>query len=249
MNGTKTTTRLGTIIQGDCLEVMRGMNDGSVALVVTSPPYNLRNSSGGGMDNPGASAKWTGFRLQADGGYDGYDDNRPEAQYQIWLRDVFEEVMRLLRPDGAAFVVFKSRVQQGLEQDRRWVWNQFPVRQTIVWARPKGPNFNPGYFVPSHELIYLICKRRFRLAEKANAHGTVWSFVAARGNDHPAPFPLELASRCIQSAPDNGVVLDPFLGSGTTAVAAELAGRSWVGIEQSAEYCAMARRNLAEVAT
>ena len=241
------SSSLGTIIQGDCLEVMRGMADESVGLVVTSPPYNLRNSTGGGMDNPGASAKWPGFRLQADGGYDGYDDNRPEPEYQIWLRDVMEQVMRVLQWDGAAFVVFKCRPQGGLEQDRRWVWNQLPVRQTVIWARPKGHNFNPGYFVPSHELIYLICKPGFRLAPGANAHGTVWSFLAARGNDHPAPFPLELATRCIESAPDNGPVLDPFLGSGTTAVAAELLGRRWLGIEQSGEYCAMALRNVLEV--
>ena len=95
------TTKLGNVIQGDCLEVMRGMADECVGLVVTSPPYNLRNSYGGGMDNPGATAKWPGFRLQADGGYEGYDDNRPEPRYQIRLWGVFEEVMRLLRSDGA----------------------------------------------------------------------------------------------------------------------------------------------------
>ena len=234
----------GQIIHGDCLAVMREMPDRSVGLVVTSPPYNLRNSSGAGIKNPGQASKWSNAALALGKGYDGYEDDLPEQQYQEWLVDCFQEVMRLLKPDGAAFVVFKERVQRGLKQDRQWVWNQFPVRQTIIWRRNKGINFNAGYFVPSHEYIHLICHPAFKLAPNANGHGTVWDLLPDPDNDHPAPFPLALALRCIDSTLDNGPVLDPFLGSGTTGMAASLLGREWVGIELSAKYCRYAAQKV-----
>lgn len=237
---------LNTVIHGDCLQVMATMETGSVGIVVTSPPYNLRNSTGSGTHNPGRSAKWTNSAYLRQQGYDDYDDNRPEQEYQDWLAAVMTQVMRVLAEDGAAFVVFKERVQNGLIQDRRQAWDRFPLRQTIIWSRPKGINFNAGYFVPSHEQILLFARPAFRLAPGANGLGTVWTIPPARDNPHPAPFPDELARRCIQSCPDNGPVLDPFLGSGTTALAAEELDRTWIGIEQSARYCRMAEGKLEE---
>ena len=65
-------------------------------------------------------------------------------------------------------------------------------------------------------------------------------------NPHPAPFPVELASKCIRAAKE-GIVLDPFMGSGTTAVAAEMAGLDWIGIEQSAKYVKMAEDRIAKI--
>ena len=63
-------------------------------------------------------------------------------------------------------------------------------------------------------------------------------------SDHPAPFPVALPQRCIDST-DAKVILDPFMGSGTTAIAAIRAGREWIGIEQSAKYVAMAEERIA----
>ena len=65
-------------------------------------------------------------------------------------------------------------------------------------------------------------------------------------NPHPAPFPLELAKRCIESVGE-GPVLDPFLGSGTTAVAAQLLDIKWIGIDKSPTYCNLARQRLKQV--
>lgn len=66
-----------------------------------------------------------------------------------------------------------------------------------------------------------------------------------RKNPHPAPFPVELAKRCIAACPDNGVVLDPYCGSGSTLVAAAELGRPSIGIDISPAYCAMARERVA----
>jgi modification methylase len=65
-------------------------------------------------------------------------------------------------------------------------------------------------------------------------------------NDHPAPFPVKFAERCIGST-DAKIVLDPFMGSGTTAVAAKNLGRKYIGIELSKAYCEMAEKRLAEI--
>ena len=94
------------------------------------------------------------------------------------------------------------------------------MRQIIIWHRSGGINFNSGYFLPNYEVIYLITKPKFRLAPKANAQGCVWRINQEVDNSHPTPFPDTLAERCI-SAVAKGLVLDPFIGSGSTAIAAK----------------------------
>jgi len=236
----------GIIHHGDCLATMKTMPAESVRAVVTSPPYNIKNSTGNGLKN-GRKGKWPRAALQS--GYDGHDDCMPNERYVAWQRDCLAEMMRLLRPDGAIFYNHKWRVQNGLLQDRADIVAAFPVRQIIIWQRAGGINFNPGYFLPNYEVIYLIAKPKFRLAPKANAVGCVWRINQESDNPHPAPFPVDLAARCIQSLrPGPGLILDPFLGSGTTAMAAEQAGVEWVGIERSAEYVRMANERLREVA-
>ena len=231
----------GTIHRGDCLEVMKSLPSESVRMVVTSPPYNIKNSSGNGLKN-GSSGKWPKAALQD--GYAEHDDCMPHEEYVAWQRRCLDEMMRLLQPNGAIFYNHKWRVQNGLLQDRSDIVAGFPVRQIVIWQRAGGINFNPGYFLPNYEVIYLIAKPQFRLAPKANAVGCVWRINQENDNSHPAPFPLQLAERCIESV-GAGPVLDPFLGSGTTALAAEKNGLAWIGIEKSAQYVKMAQERLA----
>lgn len=123
-------------------------------------------------------------------------------------------------------------------------------------ARPQIP-----YSRDVHEYILVFCKGSFarRKPECGNKQATigrdsflewtksVWEFPAesAKKVKHPAPFPVELPARCIQLYTyANDVVLDPFMGSSTTAVAAQEAGRSWVGYEVSQEYIAVSSERL-----
>lgn len=221
------------IICGDCLEVMRNIPDASIDLVVTSPPYNLKNSTGNGMKD-GRGGKWANAALQK--GYSNYNDNMPHDEYVAWQIACLNEMLRIIPDTGAIFYNHKWRVQNGLLQDRQDIVNTFPVRQVIIWQRKGGINFNKGYFLPTYEVIYLIAKKDFVLAPKANALGDVWSISQERSNSHPAPFPLELAERIISSTNAKSV-LDPFIGSGTTALAAVKLGVNYTGIEISPEYC------------
>lgn len=234
---------LNKIIPGDSITIMKEMPSESIDLVVTSPPYNLKNSTGNGMKAGTKSGKWSGAALQ--NGYSHHDDNMPHEKYVEWQRNCLSEMFRLLKPTGAIFYNHKWRVQNGLLQDRQDIVNGFPVRQIIIWKRKGGINFNPGYFLPTYEVIYLIAKSEFKLVPKANAIGDVWEFSQEMKNEHPAPFPVALINRIISSTTAS-IILDPFSGSGTTAVVASGLNRNYIGIEISPEYCKMSESRLAK---
>jgi len=225
---------------GNTVDVMRKLPDASIDLVVTSPPYNLKNSTGNGMKD-GRGGKWKNARLM--NGYANYNDNMPHDEYVAWQRDCLTEMFRVLKDDGAIFYNHKWRVQGGLLQDRHDIVEGFPVRQIIIWRRKGGINFNKGYFLPTYEVIYLIAKPKFELAPKANSYGDIWEFMQDMNNPHPAPFPVDLVERIVTST-NAKIVLDPFMGSGTTAVAAKNQGRDFIGIDISPHYCDMARARL-----
>jgi site-specific DNA-methyltransferase (adenine-specific) len=231
---------LNRIICGRCEEVMKNFPDNSIDLVVTSPPYNLKNSTGNGMKD-GRGGKWSSAALI--NGYDTHDDNMPYDKYCAWQRDCLQEMYRLIKEDGAIFYNHKWRVQNGLIQDRHEIVGDFPVRQIIIWKRKGGINFNRGYFLPTYEVIYLIAKPKFKLVPKASAYGDVWEFTQEQSNKHPAPFPVSLIDRIISST-NAEIILDPFMGSGTTAVVAQGLGRNYIGIEISPKYCDMAEKRI-----
>ena len=228
------------IIVGDVLENIKSIPDGVIDLVVTSPPYNLKNSTGNGMKD-GRGGKWANAALV--NGYSNHGDCMPHQEYVVWQRECLNEMMRVINDNGAIFYNHKWRVQGGLLQDRQDIVSGFPVRQIIIWRRAGGINFNPGYFLPTYEVIYLIAKEGFRLAPKANALGDVWEFPQEMSNSHPAPFPVALIDRIVKATTAQ-VVLDPFMGSGTTAIAAKKNGRIYVGIELSKEYAELAEQRI-----
>lgn len=232
---------LNTIICGDCLQIMREMPSESVDLVVTSPPYNLRTSTGNGMKAKAPSGNWKSCKLI--GGYDEYNDNLPYEKYVSWQKECVKEMFRLLKQDGAIFYNNKNRIQGGVLEDRSVIAQELPLRQVIIWKRPGGINFNETYFVPTTEQIYIICKPLFKLAKQANRYGDVWEFTQEMNNPHPAPFPIELSDRIIQST-NAQIILDPFGGSGTTAVSALKANRNYILIEKSPKYCEMAKQRI-----
>ena len=233
---------INKIICGDCIDLMQEMPEESVDLIVTSPPYNLKNSTGNGMKD-GRGGKWANAKLVE--GYSTYDDCMPHDDYALWQRDCLTEMMRLLKNDGAIFYNHKWRVQGGLLQDRHDIIEGFPVRQVIIWQRKGGINFNPGYFLPTYEVIYLIAKPDFKLAPKANAHGDIWQFTQEMNNPHPAPYPVHLIERIVSST-EAEIILDPFMGSGTTAIAALRHDRKYIGIDVAPEYCEMAKKRIQE---
>ena len=228
MTGPDLIPWLNTVHQGDCARVMRRIPAGSVDLVFTSPPYNLRTNSGNGRRS------WPG--------YDGHSDDMPHRDYVRWQRRCLTQMMRVLAPHGAIFYNHVYRVQHGRLQGHSEILAGFPVRQIIIWNRSGGTNYNPGYYLPTYEVIYLIANPGFRLAQ---SYPDIWRAHQEDSDWIPEipTFPLELPLTAIKTTGAQ-VILDPFLGSGTTAVAAKMEGRDYIGIEKSRRYCAIARRRL-----
>ena len=219
---------LDRIHHGDCLEVMRQMPDGSVDLVFTSPPYNLKSGTGNGK---------RGWR-----GYDGHADNMPHPKYVRWQRECLRAMMRLIPETGAIFYNHCHRVQNGLLQSHLDILTGLPLRQVIIWHRSGGINHNPGYFLPDYEVIYLIAKSEFRLTQKDKAVWRIHQDAASWIPEIPT-FPVDLPLRAIR-ATSADVILDPFIGSGSTAVAAKIEGRRYIGIDQSERYCRIAQERI-----
>lgn len=231
--------QLDTVYHMDALAFLRQIPDGTVHCIVTSPPYNLAER----RDLWASSKKsnWHAMKLRA--GYDTFDDAMPRGEYIKWQRSCLHEMMRVLHPAGAVFYVHKWRVVDKSLVDCADIVADFPVRQIIIWNRGSGHNHNPAFFTPCYEVVYLIPGRDFRVSKKAAHLFDVWDIQPARNNTHPAPFPVELARRCILSV-DGSIVADPFMGSGTTAVAAFELGRHYMGCDISAHYVDEARRRL-----
>lgn len=252
------------VIHGDCLSVMRGMAAGSFSLVITSPPYNLGNTSGGGppakgspkghysesnrLGKRGGVGKWSGGALA--GGYGDYQDDMPHEEYVAWQKEILTECWRLLTDDGAIFYNHKPRVINGvLVTPFDYVPAGLSVRQVIIWARAGGVNFSPAFYVPTHEWIVIIAKPAFRLRDKAaSGMGDVWMFPQRADLRHPAPFPIELPTRILKTT-RAGDVLDPFAGSGTVGCACAKAGRNCTLIEVNPCYIPLIRLRTKEAET
>jgi DNA modification methylase len=234
--GTVTDLRLG-----DCLEEMRKMPSESIDLVFTSPPYNLRNTSGGGI--PAKGGKWSGAALR--NGYASHSDDMPHDDYVAWQKDVLRECWRLIRPTGAIYYNHKPLIRNGLVRLPTEYNPDLPIRQIVIWNRGSGINFSTSHYVPCHEWIIILAKPGFRLRDKAASGAMdVWKVTHERNNPHPAPFPVELPRIALETT-NAQEILDPFAGSGSTGVACKMMGRKFIGIDHDPGYLSMARDRIA----
>jgi site-specific DNA-methyltransferase (adenine-specific) len=246
-----------SIFHADCHDVMAQLAPESFDLIVTSPPYNLGVTTGGGfptghyspdapMAKRGGQGKWPGAALAS--GYDEHDDAMPPADYEAWQRDVLLQCWRLLTDKGAIYYNHKPRVQGGELWTPLRLNPGLPLRQIVIWKRAGGINFSPAFYVPTHEWVLVLAKPGWRLKSKgASGAGDVWEIPQESGTPHPAPFPERLPLTAIETTGAR-TILDPFSGSGTTLVAAKRLGRRAVGIDKSERYCEIAAKRLAQEA-
>lgn len=248
---------MNTIVVSDALDFLRSLPDASVPLFLFSPPYNLGTSSGAGMRQyghyptdagmaqRGNSSAWPGAALA--NGYADYDDALPPAEYQAWQRDILSECWRCLPDTGAIYYVHKPRIQNGICQTPLDFNPGLIVRQVVIWARAGGFNWNPTYYCPTHEWIVVFAKPDFRLRDRgASVVGDVWRISQEAKTWHPAPFPLALAERVLETTMP-ALVCDPFAGSGTTAKAAKRLGIDFIGCDRNAAYVERALAELEDI--
>lgn len=209
-----TTIADNTIIHADCLQVLPQLPEGSVNFVLTDPPYITNDRSRDGHKVPG-------------------DDT------DAWLTPAFVEIHRVLEPNSFAISLYgwphaDRFVKACRDAALRIVGHlMFPKRYSSASTLPKH----------QHECAHLLAKGRPEQPKDTIGDVTRWSYT---GNKlHPTQKPLSILTPAVEtfSAP-NGLVLDPFAGSGSTLVAAQSAGRRYPGIELDAGYHGIAQQRL-----
>lgn len=247
------------IVVSDALDFLRDLPDDSVPLFLFSPPYNLGNSSGGGLQayrghysdaagfgKRGGKGRWKNAALAS--GYGDFDDTMPHDEYVAWQHALLSECWRCLPDTGAIFYNHKPRIFHGvLVEPRDYVPAGLTVRQRIIWARAGGINCSPTFYCSTYEELLVICKPDFRLTSKgASAIGDVWYIPQESNTWHPAPFPLPLAQRVLETTMPT-LVCDPFAGSGTVAKAARQFGIDFIGCDRNPRYVERANKELERV--
>jgi len=216
-------------------EDMHFLNDGSIDLIITSPPYNLGSDSWP-MGGNGRQRRENGI---------GYDDAMPEGKYQRWQIDCLNEMYRVAKYGASLFYNHKVRSSKGrIIHPITWIGKSlWVIRQEIVWDRKSTHNHSPSLFWPEDERIYWMTKGKPILPNRSIGMSTVWRFHGPVVNTwHPAPFDEMLPRKCIQAVGRDGItVLDPFAGSCTTLKVALEYGYDAIGVDLSAEYLRQAR--------
>lgn len=218
----------------------------SVDCVVTSPPYNTLPMTA----NPSGihAERKNGVNLWLEKAASGYADARPEGEYQDWLRSIMGECMRL--SSGLVWINHKVRYRDGHGVHPVRIFD-YPIWCEVIWDRGVSMALNCRKFSPSHEGLWAFGKPAW-WDDAQNKLMSVWRlrFDNDVSDIHPCAFPLDIAMRPIAaSCPPDGIVLDPFAGTGTCGVAAVRLGRRFIGVEIEPKYFNIAKaRIMAELA-
>ena len=248
---------LNTILDGDCIEAMQSLPAGSVDLIFADPPYNLQLK--GDLHRPDNS--------RVDAVDDAWDQFSSFAVYDKFTREWLAAARRLLKPDGAIWVIGSYhnifRVGAAMQDAGFWMLND------VVWRKSNPmPNFRGKRLTNAHETLIWASKEEgakytFNYeALKALNDGVQmrsdWVLPICTGHErlkdaagdkaHPTQKPESLLHRVLVATTNPGdVVLDPFFGTGTTGAVAKKLGREYIGIEREAAYREVAEKRLARV--
>ncbi|MBN9311284.1 site-specific DNA-methyltransferase, partial [Devosia sp.] len=248
---------IDTILVGDCIKHMNALPAGSVDLIFADPPYNLQLEQG--LTRPDQS--------RVDGVDDAWDKFDSFAHYDIFTRAWLKAARRILKPDGAIWVIGSYhnifRVGAALQDLDFWMLND------IIWRKANPmPNFRGTRFTNAHETLIWAARdkesrvtfnyEQLKLANDDVQMRSDWLFPICTGAErlkgeddeklHPTQKPEALLYRVISATTKPGdVVLDPFFGTGTTGAVAKKLGRHFIGIEREDTYIAGALKRIAAI--
>jgi len=249
----------------DCLEGMKSIPENSIDLVVTSPPYDsLRIYEGYELDLHKVGEGI--YRVLKDGGITVMiiqDQTKNFAKTLTSFKTIIDWC------DNIGFRLFECVIYRKNGTEGAWWKHRFRVDHEYMPIFLKGKK--PAYFnkeplkVPSKHAGKMMTgsgnrktdgKTTSTVRRKINptkCRGTIWNYLMAGDKDptkrkHPAPFPDKIPFDFIQCfCPENGIVLDPLMGSGSTAVSAKKLGRNYIGFEISESYCKIAEERLVKI--
>jgi len=245
---------LDTLLMGDCIATMRALPAASIDLIFADPPYNLQ--LGGDLSRPDGS--------HVDAVTDDWDKFDSLSAYDRFTRDWLAEARRILKPDGAIWVIGSYhnifKVGSAIQDLGFWILND------VIWVKANPmPNFKGTRFTNAHETLiwasmgekakYTFNYRSMKTLNDELQMRSDWEFPICGGQErlkkdgtkvHPTQKPEALLYRLLLATTKKGdVVLDPFFGTGTTGAVAKRLGRHWIGIEREPGYCAAAIERIA----
>lgn len=233
------------VLRGDCLELLPGFLPGSFDAVITDPPYNT-----------GLTQKTqVGRRLDANrpvfdngswlGGF--FNDSYAPEEYERLVNEWSKAIYRVLKDDAPLYLFINWKSYP--------IWHValsqagFTIKNLIVWDK-EVHGLNYQNYAYRHEFLIFAVKGSFLPLMKTSHYTDVWRFKRRLGGkmneyEHETVKPVELLSEIVvQSTRRNDLILDPFGGSGTTAVAAKLNGRRSITIELREDYVTLSRKRL-----
>jgi len=242
-----------TIINGDCIEEMKKIPSNSVNLIFADPPYNLQ--LGGDLYRPN--------QTKVDAVDDDWDKFSSFYNYDQFTKDWLEQSQRILDKNGAIWVIGSYhnifRVGKILQDLGFWILND------IVWIKSNPmPNFKGTRFNNAHETLIWASKsqlskpvfhyKSMKIANDDKQMRSDWYLPICSGAErikvdgvkaHSTQKPEELLRRVIISTTNEGdIILDPFMGSGTTGAVAKKLGRNFIGIEKNKDYVKIAKNRI-----
>lgn len=237
--------RLNYIDNIDCLEGLASLPDSSVDLVLTDPPY----SSGGafsGDRRSRTSTKYTATDYEGAAALPDFSgDNMDQRGFMEFTRQVFAKCREKTKPEGVIAVFIDWRNLPALcdsLQAAGWVW-----RGIAVWHKPNGRP-QKGRFRNEFEFVVWGSNGPMPFDRDVGCLPGYYKYpnVASKDRQHQTEKPLPLIEDLLEIVPKGATVLDPFMGSGTTAVACLRTGRNFIGYELSKEYHAIAQQRIAD---
>ena len=244
------------IYNEDCMKTMERLKD--IDLVLTSPPYN--------------TSRVAGYLDDGSLRYEDFDDCRPDEEYMQWTCDIFQGFDRILKKNGSVLynLSYSSENVALMWKTINAVMERTPftIADTIIWKKPSAlpNNRTPNKLTRICEFVFVMCRKTeidtfhcnkevVSVVQGGTHDGQVnyknyFNFIEAPNNDencpiHKATFSTLLCRKLMLLYSKEGdTIYDPFMGTGTTAVACHMEKRKWIGSELSAKYCEWAEKRI-----
>jgi site-specific DNA-methyltransferase (adenine-specific) len=218
----------------DVLEGLKKIKEGSIDLIITSPPFNLGNNHHTGIKR-----------------HKSYEDNMSEEEYQEWQIKVLNECFRVLKKSGSMIYHHKNRIKDGVQiTPYEWILKtKFLIKQEIVWIN-RSQNFDKIRFYPFTERIYWLVKdKKTKLINVLNKYDVFdwkeWRPVGIN-KTHTRAFPEEFVRDMLKVFPNAKIILDPFMGSGTVGVVAKNEGKHFIGFEINETFIELSKKRIGQ---
>lgn len=215
------------LLQGDCLELMRDLPTASIDAIITDPPYGIDYQSSRRIDREQRLNKIA-------------NDTTP---FIWWINDAY----RVLKDNSPICCFCRWDVQTAFYNALEWAG--FKIRSQVIWDREvHGMGDLASAFAPQHDVIWFATKGRFKFPNKRPTSILHYPRVSPELLVHPNEKPIMLLQHLISVLTNKGqVVLDPFAGSGTTGMAAQVISRDSIMMELNPYYCEIIKRRMAGI--